>query len=84
MDEFKKILKTALTERDNSTYCPLKVGGIVVLGVLIYYSIIKIHAGSGDNFKDIAKGFGEYLGLWGASIGAKSFGGDNASPPPAS
>ena len=77
----KAFLKTLLTEKDNSTYCPLKVGGVIVLGVLIYYAIIKIHSGTGYNFKDIAKGFGEYFGLWGASIGAKAFGGDNATPP---
>lgn len=73
-----KILKTMLTEKDNATFCPLKIGGMVVLGVLIYYALAKIIHGTGDNFKDIAKGFGEYMGLWGAAIGAKTFGGDSA------
>lgn len=71
------ILKKLLTESDNETWCPIRVGGSFVLVVLIWYAASGIIHKTGDNFMDVCKGFAWYIGAWAAAIGGKSkLGGD--------
>ena len=78
------VIKKLLTESDNETWCPIRVGGSFVLAVLIWYAASGIIHKTGDNFMDVCKGFAWYIGAWAAAIGGKSkLGGDaNASSGP--
>lgn len=72
-----KIVTFLFTEKDNATFCPIRVGGALVLLVLIYYALSGIVHKTGDNFGDVCKGFAWYIASWAGAIGAKSkLGGD--------
>ena len=71
------IVKLLLTEPDNQTFCPIRVGGFLILLVLLWYAISGIVHKTGDNFQDVCKGFTWFLGAWAGAIGGKSkLGGD--------
>ena len=73
----KAILLNLVTEKDNQTACPIRIGGFLVLFVLIYYAAVGIVHKTGDSFGDIAKGFAWFIGTWAGAIGGKSkLGGD--------
>ncbi len=71
-------IKHLLTEGDNQTFCPIRVGGFLVLTVLIYYAINGIVHKTGDNFGDVCKGFAWYIGAWAGAMGIKSKAGADA------
>ena len=69
--------KQLVTEKDNQTACPIRVGGFLALLVLLWYASMGIVHKTGDNFEDTCKGFAWFLGAWAAAIGGKSrLGGD--------
>ena len=79
-----KFLNDILTETDNRTLCPIRVSGLVICGVLVFYAVYGIVHKTGDSFQDIGKGFAWFIGTWAGAIGGKSkLGGDaNAASGP--
>ena len=75
----KTFLTHIFTEKDNQTFCPIRIGGFLILGVLVYYALVGIIHKTGDNFGDVCKGFAWYIGTWAAAIGGKSKLGGDAS-----
>ncbi len=79
MNEINKLLIHLFTEKNREKYCPIRVGGFLVLGVLIYYAISGIVHKTGDNFGDVCKGFAYYILAWSGAITGKSKFGADAS-----
>ena len=77
VSQMKTLILHLITESDNKTACPIRIGGFLVLGVLIYYALNGIMHKTGDNFQDVCKGFAWFIGTWAGAIGGKSkLGGD--------
>lgn len=74
----KGAMHNMITERDNSTVCPVRIGGMIigVLSACVYiglgvYSVVELH----QTFMaaDFGSGLAEVWGVVAASIGLKAF-----------
>ncbi len=83
-DKMQIILKHTMTERDNATYCPVRLS---TLGVgLTYHAVSAWMLINGSVHLDMGT-LGQYvhhmvtlIGVGGATVGAKSMFGGDASP----
>lgn len=73
IDLLKKVLNDVFTERDNRTYCPIRILGTAsLIHYLILSHIELVRHGHDFSLTDMATGISIILGVVGAAVSLKN------------